>query len=246
MPQKNKKSYIVRKKKHWKKRNPKIPKHIYPNVYYFNRSQVFDVNLGELDDETPQGVFWNYASTAVGDGRAAAVAQLSFNLQQLTDWTEFKNLFTFFKIPAVSFKVYCSTGLGGGTTRDNSQCIVYTMPYSVPLDMTTTADLITQTKEENFLTSQVCKKKLLLNDDTAKPNISMYMKLRQAIEKYDTSVNVPIMIKPKWIPFDAGQDPQLTNHYGLLQRIQSINNSGLPAIQMKVVVKYYLMMKRVR
>lgn len=245
MPPK-KKTYILKKKKQWKKRNPKLPKSLYPNVYYFNRSQVFDVNLGTLNTESPQGVFWNYVSSAEGDGRECAVAQLKFNLQQVNDWTEFANLFTFYKIPAVSFKAYASTGLGGGTTRDNSQAIVYTMPYSVPIDRTTTTDLIAQTKEENFLTAQVCKKKMLLNDNTTKPNINMYMKLRQAVEKYDTSVNVPFMIKPKWIPFDAGADPQLVDHYGLLQRIQSINNSGLPAVQLKVVVKYYLMCKRVR
>lgn len=248
MPWNNKhKSYIIRKKKYYKKRkNPKIPKSIYPNVYYFNRSQVFNVSLGELSTESPQGVFWNYVSDAEGDGVKCAVAQLAFNLQQCSDWSDFQRLFTFYKIPAVSFKVYPSTGIGGGTVRDNSQLIVYTMPYGVPIDRTTTAELITQTTEEKFLCAQVCKKKLLLNDDTAKPSINMYMKLRQAAEKYDTAINVPFMIKPKWIPFDAGNNPQQVNHYGLLQRIQCINNSSLPPVNLKIVVKYYLMMKRVR
>lgn len=240
------------KKKMRKKRNAKLPKSLFPNVYYFNRSQVFNVNLGTLTDTQPQGLFWNYVdeNTGGGDGRRAAVAQLKFNLQQVTDWVDFQRLFTYFKIPAVSFKVYCSTGIGGGSTRDNSQCLVYTMPYAVPIDDSSPpippTELVAQTREEKFLCSQVCRKKLLLNNDTAKPNINMFMKLKQAGETYDTSVNVPFMMRPKWIPFDAGADPQLTQHYGLLQRIQPVNDTSLPNVSMKCVVKYYIMCKRVR
>lgn len=251
MPFRKAKTWRRRKKKSGtyvrvkKNRNPKLPKTLVPNVYYFNRSQVFDVSLGTLSSESPQGVFWQYVDggTPGGDGRVAAVAQFSFNLQQLTDWTEFANLFTFYKIPAVSFKVYLSTGIGGGTVRDNSQCIVYTMPYSVPL---APADLAGQTKEENFLCSQIFRRALLMNDNTTKPNISMYMKLKQAGELYDSSTSTPYMQHPKWIPFDAGNNPQTVPHYGALQRIQTVNNSSLPGVNFKCIVKYYIMCKRVR
>ena len=227
---KNKKN-IKKKGRHFKRFRPLIPK-----VYYFTRSQVFNVDLATLFDTTPQAGFFNYSGT---HPTPACVAQYRFKLSDLTDWTEFHALFTSYKIPAVSVKIYPSCGIGGGTTRDNGQCMVYTMPSPQVY-----SSIATTTEEEDFLVSQCCKKQLLLNNQTAKP-LTFYMKTRQAIDANLSSGN-QVMIKPKWIPFDGPNQPEGLYHYGITQRIQPINNSSLPNVSLKIVIKYYIMCKQVR
>lgn len=211
-------------------------KQMVPHKYFFTRSQVFDVNFATLDETSPQGLFFNYSTD---DGRQAVVAQYRFKLSDVTDWTEFSNLFYSYKIPAISMKIYPSCGIGGGSTRDNSQMIMYTMPADRVF-----TDIAAATHEEDFLVSQVCQKRLLLNNDTAKP-VSFYMKLKQSFD-IDDGQGRQAMIKPKWIPFTQGLNPQDVYHYGVMQRIQPINNSSLPNVQCKLVIKYYIACKQVR
>lgn len=222
---------IKRKGRQFKRFRPLLPK-----VYYFTRSQVFDINLGTLFDVTPQAGFFNYSGTHPSP---ACVAQYRFKLSDVVDWTEFSNLFMSYKIPAVSVKMYPSCGIGGGSTRENSQCIVYTMPSPWVYGA-----IATETEEEDFLTSQCCKKRLLLNNQTAEP-LSFYMKTKQSVD-IDLSSGKQAMIRPRWIPFTGPNNPQNTYHYGITQRIQPINNSSLPNVSMKIVIKYYIMCKQVR
>ena len=112
------------KRRYRHKRKLKRYKSLIPKVYYFTRSTVQLVNLNIIDVETPQ-FFYNYSNH---DGHAAAVAQMRFKLSDVPDWTDFNSLFSMYKINAVSMKMYPSCGVGGGSTRDNSQCMVYTMP----------------------------------------------------------------------------------------------------------------------
>lgn len=243
---KRKRNY-VRRYRH--RRKLRRTKSLIPSVYYFTRSQVFNVDFSTLATTTPQGNFYNYhIDTERTPNTYSAVAQFRFSLNQVTDWTEFSNLFSMYKIPAVSLKLYPSCGLGGGNTRDNSQMIVYTMPSAHIFS--NQGGATSAVNEEDFLTSQVCKKQLLLNNNSAHP-LTFYMKTRQAIDSTWGGTTQPLMVKPKWIPFyNHGQPtedlPETVPHYGVTQRIQPVNNTTLPNVTMKCVVKYYIMCKQVR
>lgn len=215
-------------------------KSIIPSEYYFTRSQVFDLNINTIDSVSPQAVFYNFNNA---DGRNAIVAQYKFQLSQVTDWSEFSNLFAMYKIPAVSMKIYPSCGIGGGNTRDNSQMIIYTMPTAHLMGGQGGASSVV--KEENFLVSQVCQKRLLLNNNTAHP-ISFYMKTKQAVTDDTATPQVHKMVHPQWIPFNR-TGAESADHWGVTQRWQSINNSvTMPNVQCKIIVKYYIACKQVR
>ncbi len=241
MPTKRGKRAIRRKNRAYVRKRrykSKVPRHLVPKTYYFNRSQVFDLNLSTLSEITPQAGFFNFSND---DGRDACVAQYRFKLSDVPDWTEFENLFTFYKIPAVSLKMYPSCGIGGGSSRDNSQCIIYTMNHDGRF-----GPLATATHEEDFLMSQVCQKRLLLSNNTA-TLITFYQKLKQAIDSdHPGGSTISIMQSPKWIPFGTTNNPQDVYHYGCTQRMQPINNLSLPNVQIKLVIKYYIMCRQVR
>lgn len=238
---------IYRKKNKAKKRKSptkntlaKRTRTLVPSIYHFTRSQVFDVDLATLNSVTPQGVFFNYNNQ---DGRNCVIAQYRFSIGQIPDYAHFSNLFKFYKLNAVQVKIYPSCGIGGGIGRDNSQMIIYTMPIQAPFDPQTSASV----SEEAFLKSQICSKKLLLNNNTAVGH-TWYQKLRIVMDSSANALSEQAMVRPKWIPFTLNSaTEQDIPHYGLQQRWQSVNNgTNLPPIQAKVVCKYYFSMKQVR
>jgi len=243
--QKNKKYQKTNKNQMYKKKLIKLNKTL-PNVYYFNRSVAYSFTWAEIRD-TPGSYFGPGFRLHVSSDPAdpqSALCQYNFTLSQFPDaLTDFGNLFKYYKINAVSMKQYSTCGIGGGNTRENTQLMMYTLPGGPP-ETHSSANF----NESSILQSQVCKKRVLLSSDPEP--INYYMKLRQCdVQRNETNLNSrQVMTTPKWIPFNRqGITQNDVPHYGIIQRVQMVNNSALPDnIGMKVIIKAYISCKQVR
>lgn len=248
---KRKKKYGYKGKNYNQKRKIVKLNRTIPNVYHFNRSTTWSFNLATLSEaanhDTYYGPGFRFYKGDATDPQSA-VCQYQFNMADLPDSDDFLHLFKYYKINGVSLKWYFSTGIGGGTTRDNGQMIMYTMPTGIRMDHTS-QDMT----ELRLLQSQVLKKRLCLND-SGKPE-NYYMKVKQSRDTTDLQGNLRnVMVKPGWIQFDRESINNPGNitiqnrvpHYGITQRLQCVNGLSFPNIEIKIIAKYYFSCKQVR
>lgn len=243
----NKKFRPISKNQAWKNKLIKLNKHL-PNIYHFNRSTTWSFNLSEITESVPDTYFgpgFRWYQGSPGDPQAA-VCQYRFMLHDVPDPTDFKHLFKYYKINGVSLKWYFSTGTGRTNPAENPQMMMYTIPSALGLAHTSS-----EFEELKILQSQVVKKKLCLKNDNTAENY--YMKVKQISDTtiQDGSLR-KALVTPEWIPFErVGQagntvDQDDVPHYGITQRIQTVNNSALPNISIKIIAKYYISCKQVR
>ncbi len=193
-------------------RKLRIGKTMRPAIYRFKRS--FQHTFA-LNTPVPEG--W----TADGNG---FYRQFIFYLSQVTDHTDFTNLFTEYKITGAAIKMYFSSTNSGvsGTVFDNTQILMRTIPWSSGRTQVVTDDLL--------LSSQTTKRKLCLNTNGRPVNV--FMRLNQLGEVYHSVANSDyVMAKPRFISTDEVSTP----HYGVNMRLDRVDGqaftSGLTSDQ---------------
>ncbi len=212
---------IVRKRRPRRvRRRARVPRSIrgrpggQMQIYNFKRNISRIVNVG-----TPgEGWLLNTASTALYTTTAHA-------LSDLTDNSDFKNLFRYFKINAVRVRIWnANTAVTDNNyvgQFPNAQLMLRWMKNSD--GNTTGAD-----NQQTYMDSQIAKVQNLTKA-SGRP-IDLFYKVKQSNMIYQPLSGVPPtstaynLQKPKWIDTETGANAA---HYGLNMLIQRCDNQGL-------------------
>ena len=209
----------------------KIQRGLNPAVYPFKRST--QVVIGLNTSSPPEG--WSVSGNNL-------YKNWGFSLAQLNDYTEFTQLFKFYRLKGVRIQMYFSntnSNSKDGGSSPNQQCLLW-------IDTNRDGqDTASSGLEQTYLNSQTARKRLCLNT-IGKP-IDMYMRLRQQNMIYGGIGNTDYTtVSPKWI---ATTEPA-TPHYGhktMLQRVDGQSfTSGISNSQfVKIIQTVYFECKKV-
>lgn len=217
------------KKKTYRKKRTKQPvfrrqRGLRLAIHPFKRQEPHQIV--DLDAVVPAtGWDTTYASTGL-IGRL-----FSFKMSDFNASSDFTNLFKYYKLNSVNLKIYQATG-ATAATRNNSQCIITTMPQRDGVD--------TMLSIGEIECRPARKDRLLLNN-TGKPH-NIYMKLKQLRMTYAAAHGVPpsstnyALSTPRWISTD---EPDC-EHYGFWIFIRSVNGSAFDNIQLRIEPTIYL------
>lgn len=215
------------------RRIAKIQRGLSPAIYPFKRSTSVVVGLNT--SAPPEG--WSTSGNNL-------YRNWGFSLAQLGDYTEFTDLFKYYKLKGVRIQMYFSntnsTASQGPATASPNQQILMWMDTNRD-----GSDLATSGQESTYLTSQTAKKRLCLNT-TGRP-IDIYMSLRQQNMIYGGAANTDYTtVRPKWV---ATTEPT-TPHYGYKMMLQRVDGqaftSGITNSQfVKIIQTVYFQCKKV-
>ena len=159
-----------------------------------------------------------------------------FKLQDLSDYSDFTNLFSQYKINAAKMEMYFSQNVveeTPGTTSAPCQVIVYMAP-----NRTGSTENLT---EQWFLNNQTSRKKLGIVA-SGRP-VTMYMPLRQLSERYASTTNTDYAtMRPSWV----STSETTTAHFGNVLRMQYVNGEDMRPTVVKVIWTYYIACKQVQ
>ena len=192
------------------------------SVYLFKRRfvETFDLN-------NPPAATWVNEGTAI-------TAHTGYRLSDLSDYTDFTNMFAQYKLSAVKVQMYFSSNVvtqvesaTGTPAPPSGQIIVYMAPNKTGQQFTLT--------EQYFLNNQSTKTRTGIVAN-GRP-VNMYQKLMQLGERFGTVTNSDYAVmKPRWV---ATQEPGCL-HTGQDIRLQYVNNQSLNNTSVKVIYTYYI------
>lgn len=209
------------------------PKTHSPGLYSFKRSRT---EVVDLVGTTGQG--WLVSTSAANQGIGKTFV---FALSDLTDNSDFKNLFKYYKIKAVRVQMYFSNSI---TAQDepsrfpNSQLMIHS-----DINSTGVADPEVMT---TYLNSQTAKKSIGLTTDR-KP-LDMLMKMKLSNEVYRSTTNTDYTLKsPAWLETTEPDTP----HYGMNMFIGRVDGEALTsgftnAQYVRFIYTYYIQCKKVQ
>ncbi len=208
-----------------------------PSVYRFKR---------EVDElvalvGTPDG--W----TRETGGAATALGKtFAFALSTLGDYSDFQNLFKYYRIKGARVRMYFSNNVSRADqgTPDNSsnKQIMIMLDRNVdgvgaPAETTT------------YLTSQT-KKRFIALQGTRKPSVDVYMPLKQSADIFATAGAPTALISPKWLN-TSDTEAAGVPHYGFNINMQRIDKgtftAGMSGNQyVRVITTLYIECKKVQ
>lgn len=204
-----------------------------PNIYRFKR---------EIDElvalvGTPDG--WGLSGTALGK-------TFAFALNSLGDYSDFQNLFKYYRIKGARVRMYFSNNVsradqGNPDNSSNKQIMIM-------LDRNTDG-VGTPADANSYLTSQTKKRFLALNT-TGKPAVDIYMPLKQATDIYGTAGAPTALVTPKFLN-TADTEAAGVPHYGFNINLQRIDKSGFSAGMngnqyVRIITTLYIECKKVQ
>lgn len=229
---KRKKKVYRKKRTVAKRRMPRtsgiLQRGLRPAVHVFKRQMPHQVV--KLDEAIP-GTGWD--TTYAAQGYIAKLWQ--FKLSDFNNTGDFTNLFSYYKLNAVSLKIYQATS-SVPATRNNSQCILTIIPAR-------TSDFNLRTPS-GLECIQARKDRLLLNT-TGKPH-KVYMRLNQLGMRYGSPTGVPpsvtdyVMRRPSY----CSTQEESIEHYGIWTYIRAVNGSAFDNIQLRIEPTIYLTCKQ--
>lgn len=219
----------TRKKSFKKKTAPSMQNIVpRPSVYNFTRTRE---QLLALEDPDAGATGW----TSTFDD--CVLKTFTFNLAELSNFSEFTGLFRQYKLNSAALKFYPTySEVVSSTAATVSNNIIIT----VWKNLTGTPLTAAFTKAE--LNEIQAKKQWMfpLNRPT-----SMYMPLAQLNQVFGSTINTDYtVIKPRYISTSETTTP----HYGFNVHIQKVDGStfGSNSVRLKIMEKIYLSCKQVR
>lgn len=196
-----------------------------PSVYLFKRRFVETFSMSNPPSNWDSTSFTNAITT-----------NTLFKLEDLSDNTDFTNLFAMYKITAAKMEMYFSQNVVEETPGANSapcQVLVYLAP-----NRTGSTEALT---EQFFLNNQTTRKKLGIVAN-GRP-ITMYMPLRQLSERYASLTNTDYAtMRPSWVSTNETS----TAHFGNVIRMQYVNGEDMRPTVVKCIWTYYVACKQVQ
>lgn len=205
-----------------------------PNIYRFKREIDELVALAG----TPDG--WGRVDNALGKTFAYA-------LNSLGDYSDFQNLFKYYRIKGARVRMYFSNNVSRGDQgpspgeASNKQIMVM-IDRNVD-GVGTPADVNT------YLTSQT-KKRFLALQTSGKPSLDVYMPLKQATDIYGTAGAPTALIAPKFIN-TSDTEAAGVPHYGFNINLERVDKSqfttGIANAQyVRIITTLYIECKKVQ
>lgn len=203
---------------------------IYPSTYRFKRAitEVIPINTTTA---APTG--W----TIVDNGMTS---NFVFALDQLTDSSDFKNLFRKYKITSVKTQMYFTNNQTFSDTNANIR-VPQIMMYQ---NVNQTGKVNGTLTEAYFLNTQTARKQTVVHDH--KYPITIWHKVKQLNRVYSSAQaagnNDYVLSTPKYI---ATSD-DTTEHYGMECRLQSLIGGPIPSstnevpVSIKLVHTFYI------
>jgi len=207
----------------------RVPRSIYPSTYQFKRSITEVVQLN-TNVAPPTG--WTVVDNAM-------TSNFVFALDQLTDNSDFKNLFRKYKIRSVKTQMYFTNTQTFSDWNANirvPQIMMYT-------NVNQTGRVNGSLTEAYFLNTQTARKQTVIHD-TRRP-ITLFHKVKQLGEVYGsggTTANDYTLQVPKYV---STADPTV-EHYGLECRLQNVIGGPFPSgatevpVSIKLIHTFYL------
>lgn len=204
-----------------------------PGIYRFKR---------EIDElvpltGTPDG--WTLGS------QNALGKTFVYALNQIGDYSDFQNLFKYYRIKGARVRIYFSNNVSRAEQHQNESSNKQIM---VMLDRN--VDGVGSPADTNtYLTSQT-KKRFVALQTTRKPSVDVYMPLKQASDIFASSGAPTALVSPKFVNTSDSEASQVP-HYGLninLQRLdKSTFSSGLSNSQYaRIITTLYMECKKVQ
>jgi hypothetical protein len=164
---------------------------------------------------------------------SALVVNYSFALSELTDYTDFTNLFDSYRIKGVRMQGYFSN------TQSSSESNTNLMLYYMASDFGNQA--LSSLTEQFFLNRPKHKKKILLNARGGKV-FDIYQPVKQLSNLYASTTNTDYALStPRFISTAEANTP----HYGMYMRLQRVSGDEFSTStttypSLKIIYTYYI------
>ena len=201
-----------------------------PSIHYFKRTIANILTIG-----TPSaGFLLNSDSTAMGK-------TFDFRLDDLNDYSDFVNLFSYYKINAVAVKIYpCNTTTAADPTS------MFNNQHLIRWDNNWQGGTTGNSDPQVYMDSQTSKKRPLMNSRGSPTNF--YMKVRQSSMVYQAGLTSTAyaLVKPRWCHVSESD----VAHYGLNMCIHRVDGSAFSALanqtKARIEYTYYISCKKVQ
>ncbi len=228
MPQKSKKN-MRRKSKSRPQSKSLLPA---SQVYHFKRETDELVALVGTPDS------WTLNS----DNSLSKV--FAFALNSVGDYSDFQNLFKYYRIKGARVRMYFSNNVSRGEQSQNEASNKQIM---IQVDKNNDGTGIPTIN--SLLTSQT-KKRFVALQGTRKPSVDLYMPLKQATDIFSTAGAPTALISPKWLN-TADTEAAGVPHYGYvinMGRIDKANfTTGISNSQyVRIITTLYIECKKVQ
>ncbi len=183
-----------------------------PNVYRFKRETDELVALAGTPDS------WTLNS----DNSLAKT--FAYSLNTIGDYSDFQNLFKYFRIKGARVRMYFSNSGSASTTQQNPSISPYLPNSQIMVQVDRNTDGVGVPTINELLTSQT-KKRFVALQNSRKPSVDIYMPLKQATDIFASSGAPTALVAPKWLNTSDTEASQVP-HYGLNINLGRIDKSG--------------------
>ena len=206
------------------------PKGLYPSTYLFKRAitEVIPINTGAAP---PTG--WTVVDNAM-------TSTFVFALDQLTDSSDFSNLFRKYKIRGVKTEMYFTNTATFSDTNANirvPQLMMYT-------NVNQTGRVNGSLTEAYFLNTQTARKRTVVHDN--RRPIKLYHRVKQLSRVYSSEQAAGNNDYALQFPRYVSTQDKTVEHYGFETRIQSVKGGPVPEsanevpVQIKLIHTFYI------
>ena len=204
-----------------------------PGVYRFKREVDELVALAGTPDSWTAGT-----NNALGK-------TFAFALNSLGDYSDFQNLFKYYRLKGARCRMYFSNNVSRAEMSSGESSNKQIM---IMLDRNVDG-VGSPAETTSYLTSQT-KKRFVALQGTRKPSVDVYMPLKQSADIFSTAGAPTGLVSPKWLN-TADSEAAGVPHYGFninMQRIdQSAFSSGMTNNQyVRVITTLYIECKKVQ
>lgn len=203
-----------------------------PGVYRFKRE------IDELVALTGTPDSWTLNS----DNSLAKT--FAFALNSLGDYSDFQNLFKYYRIKGARVRMYFSNNVSRAEQSQNESSNKQIM---IQVDRNT--DGVGVPTINQLLTSQT-KKRFIALQNTRKPSVDLYMPLKQSTDIYSTAGAPTALVYPKWLN-TADAEAAGVPHYGFNINMGRIDKAGFSSgisnsQYVRVITTLYIECKKVQ
>lgn len=230
---------INRRRTNRRKTQSRVPRPLgTPGVYRFKREIDELVALVGTPDS------WTLETGGAGTALGKTFA---FALNSLGDYSDFQNLFKYYRIKGARVRMYFSNNVSRG---DQGPSPGEASNKQIMIMLDRNVDGVGSPAETTtYLTSQT-KKRFIALQGTRKPSVDVYMPLKQATDVFATAGAPTALVSPKWLntaDTEAAQVP----HYGFNINMQRIDKAGFStgitnAQYVRVITTLYIECKKVQ
>lgn len=170
----------------------------------------------------------------------------AFALSSLGDYSDFQNLFKYYRIKGARVRMYFSNNVSRGDQgpspgeASNKQIMIQIDRNVDGVGVPTINDLLTSQTKRRFVALQ----------GTRKPSVDIYMPLKQATDVYATAGAPTALVNPKWLN-TADAEAAGVPHYGFNINMGRIDKAGFStgisnAQYVRIITTLYIECKKVQ